>query len=476
MRPASIFSKLFAGFLGVTLASVACFSLFFSAEHGRASSGVQLLTLFAIAICFSALAARLIGARFVRQISVLRTATEAFVGARRPSWPAVGDPSELHELSETLRRTFESINQQIVELHRQDREQQAVLSSMVEGVIAIDTEERILTINQAAARLFDVDRNLATGRSVQEIVRNYDFLSFVVDVLRRDDELESEILLRDDESTVLNAHGSPLRDERGRRIGALIVLHDITKLRKLEGLRREFVANVSHELRTPITSIQGFVEALLDGALADPQLSPKFLGIIARQVQGLNAIIDDLLSLSTIEQQSDSGNIQLVIVDIQDILAAVHEVCLLKASAKQIRIEVVCDARLQSAVNPTLLEQAIVNLVDNAIKYSDEGTVVLLKAEKVDEELCISVTDRGWGIPSDELPRVFERFYRVDKARSRKLGGTGLGLAITKHVALAHNGVAYAESEVGRGSKFTIRVPLRQSEEGALQSVKTLGA
>jgi two-component system phosphate regulon sensor histidine kinase PhoR len=267
----------------------------------------------------------------------------------------------------------------------------------------------------------------------------------VASVLNTQKPLEKEIVLYDNGDRFLQAHGTVLRDAREGEIGALVVLHDVTRLKKLEKVRRDFVANVSHELRTPVTSIKGFVET--------------FLRIVASQTDRLNAIIEDLLILSRVEQEQEKAEIALVPGSVRSALEAALEVCQSKTTEKDIHIELTCDAGLQCPMNSPLLEQAVINLLDNAIKYSPPGQTVHLEGLRSDAEVVIRVTDHGCGISREHMPRIFERFYRVDKARSRTLGGTGLGLAIVKHITNAHGGRATVESTVGQGSVFSIHLP-----------------
>jgi two-component system phosphate regulon sensor histidine kinase PhoR len=271
-------------------------------------------------------------------------------------------------------------------------------------------------------------------------------------------------LLRGLRDRTLRMRGTALRDVSGDG-GAVIVLNDVTEMKRLERVRRDFVANVSHELKTPIASIKGFVETLLDGAAEDPADRQRFLDIIARQADRLASIIDDLLALSRIEQSEGTGDLPRQTVRVRELLDAVIGDCQPRAAERSIRIEVECDASLSAEVNPPLVEQAVINLVDNAIKYSEPGRAVRIVAgadaatDRAPAAVVISVRDQGCGIEAEHLPRLFERFYRVDKARSRKLGGTGLGLSIVKHIVQAHGGTIAVESAPGVGSRFTIRLP-----------------
>ena len=237
------------------------------------------------------------------------------------------------------------------------------------------------------------------------------------------------------------------------------MLNDVTRLRKLENIRRDFVANVSHEIKTPITAIKGFVETLRDGAVKNPEDAERFLSIIQKHVDRLEAIVEDLLSLSRIEKEGERQEIALEDHAVREILTGAIQLCEAKASAKSVVLELSCDEDLKGKINLALLEQAVVNLIDNAIKYSDSGKRVRIEAYKEDKGFLIRVQDQGCGIEKKHLDRLFERFYRVDKARSRKLGGTGLGLAIVKHIVQAHGGSVSVESQPGKGSTFSLHLP-----------------
>jgi two-component system, OmpR family, phosphate regulon sensor histidine kinase PhoR len=274
--------------------------------------------------------------------------------------------------------------------------------------------------------------------------------------------VEADIVMRVGvEDRNLQANGTLLRGDADADagVGAVVVLNDVTRLKRLEAVRRDFVANVSHELKTPVTSIKGFAETLEDGALEDPEAARRFVRIIAGQADRLNSIIEDLLALSTLEQSTDSPLLQLEEADLCDVVAVALAVCGPKANAKHITLREVCSGSLVARVSPPLLEQAVANLVDNAVKYSAEGGDVEVALVDGRDEIVVSVRDQGQGVPREHLPRLFERFYRVDKARSRDMGGTGLGLAIVKHIAQIHGGRVSVESVLGQGSTFRIHLP-----------------
>lgn len=368
---------------------------------------------------------------------------------------------EVVSLATTLDRMAEMLDEKIDAIVTHRNQLETVFSSMVEAVIAIDSEERIISINDAAAKLFGVDKRDAQGKIVQQIVRNLELQQQISQIRKTRESVETEIVLYDEDGErFLQTNVVTLYDGNGESVGVLVVLNDVTRLRQLETVRRDFVANVSHELRTPITSIRGYVETLLDGAIENRQDAEQFLQIVLRQSTRLNAIIDDLLSLSRIEEESNSGDMVVEEAPLCAVLDAVKQTCQLQADKKQVSIELDCSETAMMTMNPTLLEQAVVNLVVNAIRYSEDGGKVLIRASAApDNMIDISVLDNGIGIASEHLPRLFERFYRSDKARSRAQGGTGLGLAIVKHIAQAHKGSVNVESTLGKGTSFTLTLP-----------------
>jgi two-component system phosphate regulon sensor histidine kinase PhoR len=332
---------------------------------------------------------------------------------------------------------------------------------MIEGVLAIDARQRLLGINHAAAELLGIDGDRVAGRPLQDVIRNPDLRQFALTAIDCRNPVEDDLVLHGLRDRTIRMRGTALRDASGDG-GAVIVLNDVTEMQRLERVRRDFVANVSHELKTPIASIKGFVETLLDGAMDDPGDARRFLGIVGRQADRLAAIIEDLLALSRIEQSEGTGNLPRDRVPVTGLLQAAVGDCLPRATDRGVALIVTCPDDLAWRVNGPLLEQAVINLVDNAIKYSEPGGMVRMVAgiePSEGGELAIRVEDEGCGISAEHLPRLFERFYRVDKARSRGLGGTGLGLSIVKHIVQAHQGSVAVESEPGRGTCFTIRLP-----------------
>ena len=366
---------------------------------------------------------------------------------------------ETKALARALNRMAAQLSERMRIITEQRNEQEAVFRSMVEGLIAVDKDERILHLNPAAARLLKLKGAEAHGHSIQEVIRNPDLQKFIGNTLAQSGILDGEIVVYSDEDRFLQLHGTVLTDASGMNIGALVVLNDVTRLKRLETVRRDFVANVSHELKTPITALKGCVETLADESSVTAQERKSFMTMLARHVDRLAAIINDLLSLSKIEFDAERGQVQLESAPVADVLRRAANIFTAQAEHKQIILTVDCPEDLMASINAALLEQAVGNLIDNAVKYSGEGTRVRVSAKLDGNDVEIRVADQGPGIDKKHLDRIFERFYRVDQARSRALGGTGLGLAIVKHIALAHRGAVGVTSALEQGSTFTIRFP-----------------
>ncbi|MCX7425700.1 MAG: ATP-binding protein [Planctomycetia bacterium] len=420
---------------------------------------VHFLVVGALAAGFVAIVSLWVSRRISRPLEHLETGARRLAGGELDHRLDTSDIAEIAALADAMNQMAEQWADRVRTILRQQNEQAAMLSSMVEGVLAVDNAGTVITLNESCAALVGAEAAKVKGRKVHEVIRKPDLLRFVESALSSPSPVEGDLEIAGATSRWLHAYGTTLDDAEGRQLGALIVFHDVTQLRRLEMVRRDFVANVSHELRTPITSIKGFVETLLDGALDDKASATRFLEIIHRQANRLDAIIEDLLMLSRLEKAADEPAEPFSPDAVAEMLRAAVEMCQNRAAENRISIEVACEETLTVPMNAQLLEQAIVNLLDNAIKYSSPGATVRVEAAREADEVVIRVRDHGCGIESRYLPRLFERFYRVDRARSRELGGTGLGLAIVKHIILVHGGSVDVESTVGQGSTFTIHLP-----------------
>ncbi|HNT28067.1 MAG TPA: histidine kinase dimerization/phospho-acceptor domain-containing protein, partial [bacterium] len=335
------------------------------------------------------------------------------------------ETEEFAQLARSLNAMAEELGDRIRTITGQRNELETLLTSMEEALVVVNGDGLVTRLNRAAGALFHVAPDEAAGKPAIAIVRNRALNDLIGEVLATGQAGQREVELYDSDGRVLMAHGTIVP---GAERTALFVFNDVTRLKKLENIRKEFVANVSHELRTPITSIKGYVETLRDGAINDPANTRAFLDTIARQSDRLGAIIEDLLALSKIERETEQGGIVRQPTALRGVMEAAVQPFRERAAARGIRIVTTGDGGLTIPANGALLEQALVNLIDNAVKYSSDNGQITMEARRTGAEATISVADTGVGIPSEHLPRLFERFYRVDKARSRTVGGTGLGL------------------------------------------------
>jgi two-component system, OmpR family, phosphate regulon sensor histidine kinase PhoR len=417
-----------------------------------------------LVLLMAALVAWFVARRISRPLEQMKLGVERLAMGDFGMRIRVEGAEEMASLARALNEMAAQLDSRIQTIVGQHSQLQAVFASMVEGVITVDIEERILDVNQSGAKLLNIDPEKVRGKSILLAVRNTHLQNFVKNALACGTPLEGEFSSRlgaDGQEKYFYAHGARLHNGQGQTTGALIVINDVTKLRRLESIRRDFVANVSHELKTPITSIEGFSETLLDGALDEPEDARRFVEIINKQASRLHAIVEDLLALSRVEQGAKQEEISLRRLPVLEVLQAAIQSCNPKAAAEEVTVSLVCEQGLGAEINPALLEQAVINLLDNAIKYSGKGSVIRVVAEKQPGEVLIRVCDNGVGIAKQDVERIFERFYRVDKARSAKLGGTGLGLSIVKHIVAAHQGNVSVESSPGKGSTFTLHLPIK---------------
>jgi two-component system phosphate regulon sensor histidine kinase PhoR len=412
----------------------------------------------AITVCASLLSLG-IARRISRPIISMQETAQEFARGNLNLRVPIPATAELKSLARALNQMARQLHERITTITNQRNELEVILASMIEGVLAVDDQARIVNVNLAAARLLNINPDISRGRHIEEMIRDVSLRQFVIDTLERRNPQETDITLPINGGRHFQVHGARLPDNQDQKLGAVIVLHDMTPIYRLENIRRDFVANVSHELRTPVTSIKGFVEALQESGFENKEQAGRYLNIVARHADRLNAIIDDLLSLSRLEQGTENRDLFFEETSLEQVAQTAVELSKVKAAEKSIQVEVINECPEPVKINTALFEQALFNLIDNAIKYSEPGSSVQVRLVQEDKECIIAVQDQGSGISPEHLPRIFERFYVVDKGRSRKMGGTGLGLAIVKHIAQVHGGSLSVESKLGKGSTFTIHLP-----------------
>lgn len=428
--------------------------------QGTISPHINRLVLSGVVLILAALAVNILVTRRISEpLRNIKSGAEKLTqGNFDPVIPRTGI-KEFDDLADSMHRMGEQLDKRISTISSQRNEQQALLASMIEGVMAFDLNGNLIRMNNSAARVLGVSIIEPGRKAITELIRNDRLLQFGMKLIREKSRLEEDIEILGLKVRYIRASGAPMLDNEGNCFGIVIVLNDITRIRRLEEVRREFVGNVAHELKTPLTSIKGYVETLTDGAINRPDEALQFLNTINRQTDRLNAILEDMLRLSLIEEARVHHRIQFKPANLFQTISESTKDCKKPASEKSIKINIECDRNIILNASGEMLRQAITNLIDNAIKYSKNGKTVFIKAEKLEGEVRIIVSDNGIGIAEKHIPRLFERFYRVDKARSRLVGGTGLGLAIVKHAVLAHNGTVNVDSVLGEGSVFTILLP-----------------
>ncbi|MEI8350392.1 MAG: ATP-binding protein [Candidatus Omnitrophota bacterium] len=368
----------------------------------------------------------------------------------------INSKDEIGELAAVLNKMSQSLEEKIHEVELQNQQLKAILESMVEGIIVVSKNSRIVSVNRAIEQIFSIKKTDIEGKIFLEVIRNTDIAEITNQVLNNGSFLSKELTLIWPVRRIFQVNASAIWKQKVIE-GCLLVIHDITQLRQLETMRRDFVANVSHELKTPLTSIKGFVETLLDGALDDKANNRNFINIIKDHTERLNKLVEDLLSLSHLESQETT--IEKTSFNLKEHFEKV--VFGFKTQLKNRNIAINNDLATDILVmaNKDRIEQVFANLIDNAIKFNKENGFIKIYSQEINGKIKITIEDSGFGIPAKDIPRIFERFYRVDKARSRDLGGTGLGLSIVKHIIELHNGNIGVESSEGFGSKFWFILP-----------------
>lgn len=409
---------------------------------------------------FAALVSLLAAVLITRPIRRIRDGAER-MGAGDTNYRLdLPSSKELALLAETINRTADEVTTRIKEVTRQRNELEAVLSSMAEGVIAVDRNGAIISVNRAAARILGRSAEDYPGLAVSSVLRNRNFEEFLAQALKSDTPIEETVQLAATGQTLL-LRSAALKDPDGSPPGILVVMLDVTRLKALERVRQDFAANASHEIRTPLAAIKGAVETLLHGGgLEDPATARRFLEMAEKHADRLSALVADLLTISRLDHSRTAAEgMEKKRMPVRQVIIAAVESLALKADAGNRKISVDCPEDLSAPMDEVLMEQAVTNLLDNAVKYAAPETEISILARLSDGFAEIEVRDCGPGMAKEHLDRIFERFYRVDKGRDRNAGGTGLGLAIVKHIALVHGGSVKADSALGRGSAFTIRIP-----------------
>jgi two-component system phosphate regulon sensor histidine kinase PhoR len=457
-----MFRRFFSSFTLLILAVFAGMALVIALGARDAEVRLRGLVLVGSAAAAAVLGSLAVSARLARRLS---RPMRALIGAAEKLGEGAGGQrvftdgrEEIGELAQAFNRMGERLDTRIARLEEDRQQMRTILSGMVEGVVALDAGQRILYANERATQLLGLPWQVPVGRRLWEVVRQRSLLDVVQRALDSAEPQREELGWNGSSTRSLTVHAARLDGLPPR--GAVLVLHDTTELRRLERLRQEFVANVSHELKTPLSVIKVCIETLLDGAVDDPKHRGQFLEQVASQSNRLHALILDLLSLARLESGEELFDFQPVLLD------EVVQACLKRhrphAETKRQILEVVApdgEEAITAWADEEAVEQILDNLLDNAVKYTPEGGRVFVRWRREGEQVCLEVSDTGIGIPETDLPRIFERFYRVDKARSREMGGTGLGLSIVKHLAQAMHGSVRAASKFGHGTTFTVSLP-----------------
>ncbi|MEJ6950655.1 ATP-binding protein [Natronospora cellulosivora (SeqCode)] len=362
---------------------------------------------------------------------------------------------EIITMSQVFNKMAGEIENKIEQISDEKNRAEAILKSMVEGLVATDSKLNIKMINPSACKIFDINEEEIIGTGVIEVFRHHEIEETLKEAMEQNKILSREIILKREKDRTLRCNFAPINNDQGIVIGGIVVFNDISELRRLEQLRKDFVGNVSHELRTPLTSIIGYVDTILENEIKDERTLNRFLKIIKVEADRLSILINDLLDLSKLENRQ---NYVLRPANINTILEKLKTLFEDKARKKDIKVELAVRGQYMVYMIPEQIEQVLINLLDNAIKYTPAGGEVFLKLYDRVDKVLVEVIDNGIGVSVEEQDRIFERFYRVDKARCSSGGGTGIGLSIVKHVLQNHNSKIELESSPGKGSLFRFRL------------------
>ncbi len=402
-----------------------------------------LSTATVLVLSVSALLSFFLASTIIGPIKELTRHADALAGGDFQRLIPVRSEDEIGRLAKSFNHLTVRLKETLEEISAERRKAEAILSNMADGLLALDGEGRIIHVNPAAARMLETEAGALEGRRLAEVLPGMAL------------EDSGPFAHR---GLVLRARVAPLRAGGGHVTGTVVVLHDVTEQERLERMRREFVANVSHELRTPLTTIKSYVETLLDGALEDPEVAERFLGVVNREAERMTRLVSDLLTLSHL----DSGSLHLdqQPTSLAELVADVCEKFLERCQRKEIVLRGTYEPGLPLVMaDRDRMEQVLSNLLNNAVDFTPSGGRIEVRVEAAEQGVVVRVTDTGAGIPHEDLPRIFERFYRVDKARSREFGGTGLGLSIAKEIVESHGGRIGIESTLGRGTEVWFWLP-----------------
>ena len=402
---------------------------------------------------------------YTRQVKGLAAAVRDFSSGKTDQDIVLNTKTELDVLADDFTEMRQNVNTLLRDIRQRNEEFNAVLSSMADGLVAVNTAQQVLYINPVAEEIFGIKGRVESGPlNLGDIAYQRPLLDAVQKCIKKHRAEVVHLKIARDDILDFRVTVSPMVS-KGSLFGAIILLTDITHMLELERLRTDFVANVSHELRTPLTSIKGYTEALKDSSIGENDLAKRFLDIIEIESDRLNVLINDLMELSKIENKSEDTNIGEH--SITQIIEETIDLVSMKAEKKQVVIKTRIPKDIQIFANKDRIKQLVLNLIDNGIKYNKDGGILDIAVYHLGRMLTISVKDTGEGIENDDIPRLFERFYRVEKSRSRELGGTGLGLSIVKHIAELYQGSVMVVSEKGKGSEFIVKMPIAKITDGA---------
>lgn len=458
--------------IGILTTSLLFFSLFKTLIPIELASQIQsdLVRYNFISISFGILVSTGLGTRYIKKITQpikqLAKITKKISTGSYPKKISESAEGEIQELSQSFNTMSEKLEMAVSELQENNTQMKSILTSMVNGVIALDNEHKLILMNSVVEEIFVVKSQDVKGKHILEIIKNEKMVEILKAMITSNEMIDSEIEIYYPDHRILSLKSNLIRlgNNPNMVIGLVIIFQDVTDIRRLENMRKDFVANVSHELKTPLTSIKGFAETLQLDADLDSEIRDRFLNIIEIEADRLTYIIQDLLTLSEIENQNKYIEEERVDIE-KNIYQTIN---MLDELAKKKDIDIV--VKLSPGIpymfgNKGWFKQMLINLIDNAIKYTPKGGIIKVNADISKENVYIKITDTGIGIDKEHLDRLFERFYRVDKSRTRQVGGTGLGLAIVKHIVISFDGIIEVESEIDRGTEFKISLPINKNKE-----------